>query len=198
MTLTIGIDPGLTGAIAAVDRERLVWVIDMPTVNNQVAVPLLDQLYNPNEYGPWDLCGDEPVAIEHVHSMPKQGVASTFAFGKAYGVVLGYMSANGHRITHVAPTEWKRTFTLTGKDKDAARLLAIELWPDMANMFSRKKDCGRADAALIALHHARNNYHTRIQSSRDELDALRGVTRHHTGVATVTPLPAVRNGWAEA
>lgn len=42
-----------------------------------------------------------------------------------------------------------------GKDKDAARALAIELWPAQAQLFARKKDQGRADAALIALHHAR-------------------------------------------
>jgi crossover junction endodeoxyribonuclease RuvC len=180
VTLTIGVDPGLTGAIAAVDGEQLCWVEDMPVAGGQVACALLDRLYDPKEYGPWQLNwpteGAQPIAIEFVHSMPSQGVASTFKFGKAYGTVLGYFTANGHRITHVAPTEWKTTFRLTGKDKDAARLLAIELWPAQAQLFARKKDCGRADAALIALHHARTNYHTRVQTLRAERDQLDGCT----------------------
>lgn len=180
MTLVIGVDPGLTGAIAAIDGEQLLWCVDMPTANGAIAIPLLDQLYDPSEYGPWNLgwdnpnCEMQPVAIEHVHSMPGQGVASTFKFGKAYGVVLGYFTAHGHRITHVAPTEWKSTFRLNGKDKDAARALAIELWPSEAQLFARKKDCGRADAALIALHHSRTMYHQRVQALRSERAELDG------------------------
>jgi hypothetical protein len=155
VTLVVGIDPGLTGAIACVVDAALMWVEDMPVAGGTIAVPLLNRLYDPAEYGPWQL-DDQPVAIEHVHSMPKQGVASTFAFGKSYGIVLGYFGGKGHPITHVTPTEWKATFRLNGKDKDAARLFAIELWPTMAGLFRRKKDQGRADAALIALHHARS------------------------------------------
>ncbi len=145
--------------------------------NGALAIPLLAGLYNPVEYGPWHLhngLNAQPVAIEHVHSMPKQGVVATFTFGKAYGTILGYFAANGHRITHVAPTEWKKTFALNGKDKDAARALAIELWPGQAQLFARKKDIGRADAALIALHHSRTTYHNRIQALRDERAALLG------------------------
>lgn len=154
MTLVVGIDPGLTGAFACVEGEHLRWVEDTPIAGGSIAIPLLDQLYDPAEYGPWHLTG-QPVAIEHVHAMPKNGSIGSFSLGKSYGTMLGYFSANGHRITHVAPTEWKSTFRLNGKDKDAARLLAIELWPAMAGSFRRKKDQGRADAALIALHHAR-------------------------------------------
>jgi Holliday junction resolvasome RuvABC endonuclease subunit len=157
--LVVGIDPGLTGAIAAVcpTTEHLLWVVDMPTAGGNIAIPLLDQLYDIDEYGPWALTPrEDPVAVEHVHSMPKQGVASTFTFGKAYGTILGYFAANGHRISHVGPSTWKTTFRLNGKDKDAARALAIELWPTEATLFARRKDQGRADAALIALHHARS------------------------------------------
>lgn len=157
MTLVIGVDPGLSGAIAAVEpkTEHLAWVIDMPIAGNTIATPLLADIHNVDAYGPWDVRRSDPVAIERVHSMPKQGVASTFTFGQAYGTLIGWFSARGHRIEHVTPVEWKRGFRLTAKDKDAARLLAIELWPDMADQFKRKADIGRADAALIALHHAR-------------------------------------------
>lgn len=157
MTLVLGVDPGLSGAIAAVEltTERLVWVVDTPVIAGRIVVPALNEMYDPDIYGPWDVGHHDPVAIEAVHSMPKQGVASTFTFGQAYGTLIGYFAGRGHRIEHVNPGDWKRAHRLTGKDKDAARLLAIELWPDMAAEFKRKRDVGRADAALIALHHAR-------------------------------------------
>lgn len=151
----IGIDPGKTGAIACVEGEELRWVADMPLADGHVAPALLDQLYLPDEFGPWEMHAGNPVAIELVHAMPGEGGKFAFTFGRSYGVLLGYFAANHHRILHVPPTEWKKTFRLNGKDKDAARALAIELWPHMASYFARKKDQGRADAALIALYHAR-------------------------------------------
>ena len=147
-TVIIGIDPGLSGAIAAVAGEQLLWAEDMPTADGRVAIPLLHQI----------LANDPPalVAVEHVHSMPKQGVSSTFKFGTAYGVALGV--ASHWRTVHVPPTEWKKTFRLNGKGKDAARALAIELWPAHAALFARKaRGQARADAALIALHTSRSN-----------------------------------------
>ena len=49
------------------------------------------------------------------------------------------------------PASWKRRFGLTGQDKDAARLLAIQRFPAAALQLQRKKDNGRADALLIGL-----------------------------------------------
>jgi crossover junction endodeoxyribonuclease RuvC len=155
-SLTIGVDPGKEGAIACLQDEDVRWIIDMPMAGGEIATPLLDQMYDSSGFGPWcPVHGVTPVGIERVHSMPKQGVASVFTFGKAYGIMLGYFAANGHRIHHINPGDWKKALHLTGKDKDAARLLAIELWPADAQLFARKKDVGRADAALIALHTAR-------------------------------------------
>ena len=37
-----------------------------------------------------------------------------------------------------------------GKDKDASRLRAIQLFPVVANRLDRKKDDGRAEALLLA------------------------------------------------
>jgi hypothetical protein len=38
-----------------------------------------------------------------------------------------------------------------GRDKDASRAAAIQRWPARAELFSRKKDDGVAEAALIAI-----------------------------------------------
>ena len=146
--VVLGIDPGGTGAIAVVnlDTLALVAVVDMPMAGKEVAVPLLADVAWGNE----QVVG---VAIERVHSMPGQGVSSSFEFGRRFGVVEGYFGAR-YRATLVTPPTWKASFALNGKDKDEARLYAIKRWPDRAAVFARKKDIGRADAALIALHHA--------------------------------------------
>ena len=56
-------------------------------------------------------------------------------------------------VRYVIPRVWKGYFGLSS-DKEQSRLKAIALFPDCANLFSRKKDEGRAEAALIALWEA--------------------------------------------
>lgn len=149
----IGIDPGKSGAIAVVNGfGELVWVQDMPVVGNQVSGALLCELI---ETVAITTDPNEPVVevvavVEQVHSMPKQGVASSFDFGKSYGIVLGVLEGARIRTEHVPPTRWKKAMRLTA-DKDMARRKAIERWPKHAELFKRKKDDGRAEAALLAL-----------------------------------------------
>jgi hypothetical protein len=88
--------------------------------------------------------------MEAVHSMPKQGSASTFRFGESFGVLKGVMAAVGVTYCLVDPGVWKRRLQLLGEGKDAARMLAIEMFPGAAHDLQRKKDIGRADALLIA------------------------------------------------
>ena len=54
---------------------------------------------------------------------------------------------------HVSPGKWKKHFGLTS-DKEKSRALAIATWPQ-SDHFRRKKDDGRAEAALTALYGAR-------------------------------------------
>jgi hypothetical protein len=84
--------------------------------------------------------------------MPKQGVASTFKFGTAYGALLA-VTALCEIPTHlVSPRKWKTHFALDS-DKEKSRALAIRLWPG-CGFFSRVKDHGRAEAALLARYGA--------------------------------------------
>lgn len=141
MTVIIGVDPGLSGAIALLGLDgQLHHVADMPTADGRVT---------PGALAWWLGHDDAVVGIELVHSMPGQGVSSTFKFGASWGVVHGAFGAVGCRVVDVRPQDWKRTFKL-GKDKDKARRLAAERWPGSAMEFARKKDAGRAEAALIA------------------------------------------------
>jgi len=91
------------------------------------------------------------IATEHVHSMPQQGVASTFSFGMSYGIALAIGDVYATEKIDVRPQLWKKHFGLIKQPKDAARQLVLEKFPDDADRFKRKKDHGRADATLIAL-----------------------------------------------
>ncbi len=147
----VGIDPGMSGAIAwFTELGDLIAVEDMPLkgegkqrrVDGQVLASYI------LEHAGME---DTVIAVERVHSMPQQGVASTFRFGMSYGVALAVADICSTYHHSVRPQEWKKLFNLIGKDKDAARLLVLDYFPDQAGLFARKKDQGRADAALVAL-----------------------------------------------
>lgn len=138
----IGIDPGMTGAIAYVRAGKLLDVADMPVVAGAISTALLTQMVRMHTVD-W-------AAVERVHSMPRQGVATTFKFGVATGMAVA--AAGGLLVPMEEPTPnvWKKSFNLDA-DKEKARLLALKLFPDRAELFKNKKDHGRAEAALIAL-----------------------------------------------
>jgi len=144
----VGIDPGLTGAIAIINAATgaLIDVVDMPTMpttkgKHDISAPLLADLLRHERI--------HLAVVEQVHSMPRQGVASSFKFGLGYGTILGVLGTIGAPIRHVTPQQWKKAMRVTA-DKGTARTRATETWPASAHLFARAKDDGRAEAALIA------------------------------------------------
>ena len=151
----LGIDPGMNGALALFDttQDRL-WIEDMPTVSyanktgrkrrelSEAQLVLMVQNMRA-----------EAALVEAVHAMPKQGVSSTFVFGMNFGIVRGVLAACAVPTQFVTPREWKRMFGL-GADKAQARLVAARVFPAQADLFSRRMDDGRAEAALLARYAA--------------------------------------------
>ena len=139
--ILMSIDPGaISGAYALFVDGVPPLVGDLPVADGQVDAAELARMIR--EVQP------AAALVEFVRSMPKQGVASTFKFGMALGLIHGAILANGVPLHQVVPGTWKRHFKLTGTDKDAARALAIRLYPSVAGLH-RKKDQGRADALLM-------------------------------------------------
>jgi Holliday junction resolvasome RuvABC endonuclease subunit len=140
-TTLLAIDPGaISGALAVFYVNSEPSVSDIPVVDGQIDAAQLARLILQME--------PDAVVCERVASMPKQGVASTFKFGMAYGIIHGVVLALGAPLHLVTPGTWKRAFRLTGTDKDAARALAIRMYPTVTGL-ARKKDVGRADALLL-------------------------------------------------
>lgn len=144
----MGVDPGVSGAVAFFfpSHPENIAVYDVPSIGKEINCPELAALIR--QYQP------TVAIVEAVHSFPGQGVSSSFNFGMSYGMARGVIAAMGVPTKLVAPTKWKKYFGLT-KDKDASRRLAIMNWPTCPH-FSRKKDDGRAEAALLALYLAQN------------------------------------------
>lgn len=140
----LGIDPGITGGVAFLyPNINEVAAYDIPNVDGEVDVDTLFKLIGQQD--------PSVGVIERVGAMPKQGVSSTFRFGQAAGALAATIVCARVPLFRVAPAKWKRHFGLSA-DKEEARAKAIQLWPG-ADCFTRKKDHGRAEAALIALYH---------------------------------------------
>jgi crossover junction endodeoxyribonuclease RuvC len=119
---------------------------DKHILTNVVYAEIIDSLHG----------DDVEVVVETVHSMPKQGVASSFKFGVAYGGAVA-LAERLNCVWHmVTPQVWKKALKLDS-DKNKSSALARELWP-YAPLF-RKKDNGRAEALLMAYWLRKQNGH---------------------------------------
>lgn len=149
--IILGIDPGLSGALCLMgDVTHHSEIIDIPTFSlsrngkNKREVDAIGLSNAINEHLPIKHC-----FIEQVGAMPGQGVSSVFAFGKSYGVIIGVLAARGIPVTYVHPRVWKKALGVPAA-KDGARARASQLLPRLSAKWSRAKDDGRAEAALIA------------------------------------------------
>jgi len=124
----------------------LAWVRDLPVVDKNINATEFSHLLREHDIS--------LAVVERVASMPKQGVASVFKFGKGYGQILGVLAAHEIPISEPTPTQWKTAMNLS-KDKELSRAVAIKTWPSMAEFFKLKKHDGRAEAALMALWYLR-------------------------------------------
>jgi len=142
--LTLGVDPGKSGALAWLDGDgALVHLADMPDAQGHALGALVRDLIV--EWRPavaW---------VELVASRPGQSAPAMWRFGRDYGAVLGSLGAFDVPVEHVTPATWKRAARLS-RDKGESRQRAVETWPAWSDSFSRAKDDGRAEAALIARH----------------------------------------------
>lgn len=144
----LGIDPGLSGAFVMLDgKEVIEWGL-MPTMvegsSNRVNGAALASL--------WRFLNIDIAYMEQIGARPGQGVTSMFTFGHAAGTVRGVLGALEIPVRMVTPQAWKKHVGLLNKDKDAARSLAIQLWPQWRDLDKKGQGQALADAALIALY----------------------------------------------
>jgi len=141
----IGIDPAaVSGALGAIDHDgNYLESFDIEHKDKHILALVFKSrilsIVDPKE-------GAE-ICMEQVHSMPNQGVSSTFAFGRAVGVISAVCELTNYPFHLVTPQRWKKHFGLTA-DKNEALDLARKLFPKAS--LKLKKDINRAEALLIA------------------------------------------------
>ena len=145
----MGIDPGVSGALAVVEDGVLTWATAMPSVKVRSKTRIVPSFLASLIAGEGPL---DAAYVEEVGAMPGQGVSSMFAFGLATGLPVGILAGLGVPTSFLRPPEWRKLAGLiSGTDKSASRARAASLWPTRSVLFLRAKDDGVAEAALIAL-----------------------------------------------
>lgn len=147
--MIIGIDPGQKGGVAfcwngGEDYDAHV----MPQTRRQLYNLIWEHIHG---------FSSVKAVVESVHSMPGQGVSSTFKFGKGCGEILGILTALGAEIIEPTPQAWKKVVLAgTDKSKDAAIQVAENLYPDiqLVPKGCRKPHDGMADAVCL-MHYGR-------------------------------------------
>lgn len=174
----VGIDPGLSGAIAAItENGNVVSLQDTPTVyvqksnggkkNTYVEASMATLLENCRTAASIHahhahLSGESLiVTVEIAQAMPGQGVTSMFSIGVGFGIWRGICAALRVPIQYVTPVKWKRDMGLkSGADKAASVVLASRIFPraELGHAFRGRTiyHDGRAEALLIAEWARRN------------------------------------------
>lgn len=166
----IGIDVGLSGALAFVDQgvqiadEKYVSQdsvaayrsFDMPIVkvrtrrfiDEQKLIYILKLMS----------IRDSMVFLEQQQPFSKQGVTSTFHLGRQYGFIRGVVQTLGLRMQDVRPKDWQREYNIVGNTKGQSYLKASALFPNASLVTPRGRIIdGRSDALLIS-EFARRKY----------------------------------------
>ena len=131
----LGLDPGKSGAIVAIDGGDISFIKNDNTERD--LSDWLDDLLHPYK--------DARATIEQVHSMPKQGVASSFKFGQSYGFLRGLLIAHRIAFETVTPSKWQGYMKCRTKgNKNITKAKAQELFP------AHKWTHATSDAVLLA------------------------------------------------
>lgn len=188
----IGIDVGISGAIALIRGDAILGLWDMPVTaktsgkGDQIspagllyalqdaaalaveAQGILPHAYIEQATGHRKRTGNRCPACGR--SKDQAGATAIFSFGKSAGIIEGVTSALGFPMTTVAPNSWKARAGLMNAEKDRSRARALQLYPSAARDLARKKDTGRADAILIARFGDRADDNFEILSKSPEWD----------------------------
>lgn len=154
--VVVGVDPGVSGAIAFIDRAGRCVIDDLPTISKAGTGMITRKLDGKALY---DLARSriDPLevvlfAIEDVATLGGAKAAQiqgSLQYSKA--VIETVAAIAQYNVVLVGVQRWKKFYKL-GKDKSDAIRIAKALYPEAP--ITLKKHDGRADALLIA-HFAR-------------------------------------------
>ena len=155
----IGIDPGVTGALAVLDSDgvgawRVAAVYDLPAIAVRTALGKVRRNLDPvamaallDQIGQVDRC-----TVERLSAPPGISGIAAYSLGATAATIATVLALGGVGAKLISPSVWKRSMDVP-KDKNAARDFATERF-GTSEFRRRKMDHNRAEAALIALYGA--------------------------------------------
>lgn len=165
-----GIDPGLTGGIIEINYDGKIinnFVIPTYTVNKGTQKKPKNKKYiNVRQLSLMmsKLNRSSTIYLESVHSMPGQGVSSTFRFGECFGMLKGILAAQNRKYELITPQKWTKLMH-DGIDAEKAKdksYILFESFDDSikkslynitkSGRISSKVHSGKLDAYLIACY----------------------------------------------
>jgi crossover junction endodeoxyribonuclease RuvC len=149
----LGVDPGIHGGL---DIVLINTDGGAPQLSDAIDIPITGvgakERVDPLAIRTWlEQHAPQHAFIERAQAMPKQGASSGFKYCRAVGAIEAVIACCAIPLTVVEPSIWKRFHQLRGGDKEVGRQRALQLFPAAHALIARKKDYGRAEAALIAL-----------------------------------------------
>lgn len=174
----VGVDPGVSGAIAAlIEGAPMPAIFDMPTEEHRTGTKRKPTIRNVLDgrklrYILANLQRDYPdifVTLETTamrsairpsghncpvcrepHMIVNQGIASQGSFMRHGGIIVGVLIGLGIAYEEVASNVWTAEVFHGRSEKLDHRQTAAALYPTAAGQLARVKDDGRADALLLA------------------------------------------------
>lgn len=152
----IGVDPGISGALALyVPELGALRIADMPTDKTPKGKHVVDMWTLAALLRNWEQDFTVHGIIERVSASPQMGVTSAFTFGASYGALQQAFASAGISFTLITPAVWKGIYGLSGgrENKGASVAKAAGLFPNVRDLFFGAKGGGkdgRAEAALLA------------------------------------------------
>lgn len=156
MKRVIGIDPGKTGALACLSKDKEGFSLSVVEGNDPHTLVKTIKTFKP-----------QLVVVEKQQAMSKQGVTSTFTTGRGFGLIEGVLIGTGTKYIIVDPKTWMKKIWDINNPFDLLADLPSSLKESKVKNISlsnklfgsdylltkggRWKD-GAADAMLIALY----------------------------------------------
>lgn len=148
MTTRIGIDPGLSGAIAIV-RGKELHCEDLPIKLYRTREMIdADKLWRLLDY---DDLRQASVVVEWVNPQPKFGAITNHSLGSSLGVIFAVLDLLSLNYDMVRPQDWQKVVLRQYKDRSKSSAIAfVRKHFGLPDSFIIRHD--RADAACIALY----------------------------------------------
>ena len=161
MLISVGIDPGLTGAVVGLTSERKLWrYFDQPVLQETKTRKSLDIKATWDELEAWTIAAraegyDIRAVLEQCTPRPMQGLQAIVAMSRS--VTLWEVTLTGLSIPYrvVMPAHWTRSALkgMRGEGKDRAIRRCNNEIPELPTKTERgRKITGRSDAACLALY----------------------------------------------